>query len=267
MLLEEMESKIVDMYSDNYSILRLSKIFGCSDRPIKRILLKHGVSIKDNNWYKSKKVNHKFFDKIDSEAKAYILGFIYADGCLTKGNILSFHVSEVDKEILFKIRTCLGSDHSIGTYKNTSGYYTENNYCSLQITSKHMHDTLVALGAIERKTKSLTFPTWLDTDLIHHFIRGFFDGDGSVYEVSQNNFLGCSFIGTYDMMLNIKNILHSELGTNTNVTKYKNKDIYEYHLGGRNIVTEFYKYLYEDATIFLSRKKDKFDKYLKAKCR
>ena len=45
------------------------------------------------------------------------------------------------------------------------------------------------------------------------------------------------------------------------------RDIYEYHLGGRNIVTEFYKYLYEDATIFLSRKKDKFDKYLKAKCR
>lgn len=257
------ETKIISLYSDTKnSILRISKLIGCSWGAVRRVLIKNKIPIRDNNGYKCKQVNENYFDTIDTEEKAYILGFIYADGCLTKGNVLSFAVSDVDKEILEKIRSCLGSNHSIGTYESHNGYKTSHNYCKLSIVNKHLHDTLVYHGATERKTKTLIFPKWLSSDLVHHFIRGFFDGDGSVYYVTQSNTVGCSFTGTFDMLNNIRAILHQEINTDAQVHKYKDKDIYDLKVGGKNKVIAFYDYLYKDASIFLSRKKEKFDQYL-----
>ena len=110
----------------------------------------------------------------------------------------------------------------------------------------------------------MTFPKFLDNSLVPHFVRGFFDGDGSVYEVKQNRFLGCSFTGTFDMLEAIRKICNEEFGTKAIVRKYKNKDIYDFKVGGKNNVKAFYKYMYKDATIFLGRKKLLFDKYLKS---
>ena len=256
-------TRVISLYSDNkFSIRKISELLNCSWATVKRILTQNNITIRNNSFYRSKQVDEHFFDNIDSEESAYILGFIYADGCLTKGNNLSFTVAEFDKEILEKIKKCLNSNHHIGTYIGNNGYVIGNKYCKLSICNKHLHDTLVNLGATERKTKGLKFPTWLRQDLIRHFIRGFFDGDGSVYYVKQADFVNCNFTGTFDMLSNIRNILHQEISTSASVYKYANKDIYDFKVGGKNKVIAFYNYLYKDASIFLSRKKDKFDEYI-----
>ena len=260
----EVQQEILRLYTDlKYSMSKIVKQYACSKNAIKTVLYKNNVQIRDNNAYKSKAVNETYFDKVDTPEKAYILGFIYADGCLTKGSTLEIKLTESDKEILEKIRKCLGSNHKIGVYRGTSGYTTQNKYCSLNIVNKHLHDSLVKWGATERKTKTLTFPKFLDEKLVSHFIRGFFDGDGSVYEINQIKFIGCSFTGTFDMLENIRQICEKEFGTKAKVRKYKNKDIYDFKVGGKNNIIAFYKYLYKDATIFLGRKKLLFNKYLK----
>lgn len=261
---KEVQQEIIRLYTDlKYSVMKIAKQYGCGDTAIKTVLRKNNIQIRDNNEYKSKAINETYFDKIDTSEKAYILGFIYADGCLTKGNALEIKLTESDKEILEKIRKCLDSNHKIGVYESNNGYITKNKYCTLSIVNKHLYDSLVKCGATERKTKTLTFPKFLDEKLVSHFIRGFFDGDGSVYEINQTKFIGCSFTGTFDMLENIRQICEKEFGTKSKVHKYKNKDIYDFKVGGKNNVIAFYKYLYKDATIFLGRKKLLFDKYLK----
>ena len=132
----------------------------------------------------------------------------------------------------------------------------------MSICNKHLFDILLKHGVLRRKSESLFFPTWLRPDLVHHFIRGFFDGDGSVYYITQANFVGCSFTGTFDMLEHIREILHQEIDTNASVHRYKNKNIYDFKVGGKNKIIAFYDYLYKDASIFLSRKKEKFDQYM-----
>lgn len=257
--------KILKLYSDQYSMLKISKILHIDARAVKRQLLNNGIEIRDNNAYKKKKVNDDFFSSIETEKQAYILGFIYADGCLTKGNALEISVAEKDIDILIKIRKALNSEHKIGIYACSCGFSKiGNKRASLSIVSKKLHDDLVAKGAVERKTKTLKFPTTdiLPKTLYPHFIRGFFDGDGSVYHIKQFNTIGCSFTGTKNMLDNIHDILYEVTGSSAKVRKYSNKDIYDFKVGGRNKVRLFYEYIYKDATIFLGRKKMLFEKYL-----
>lgn len=262
--LENTQQEIVRLYTDTkYSIAKLAKQYNCNQSKIRKVLVKHNIQIRNNNFYKCKKIDETYFDNIDTEEKAYILGFIYADGCLTKGNVLSIKLSECDIDILEKIKKCLKSEHTIGVYKPSSGFKTNNNYCSLSIVNKHLHDSLVKCGATERKTKTLLFPKFLNDSLVPHFIRGFFDGDGSVYSVNKTNFIACSFTGTFDMLDNIRQVCEREFRTKAKVRKYKNKDIYDFKVGGKSNVIAFYKYLYNGATIFLGRKKLLFDKYIK----
>lgn len=261
---KEVQQEIIRLYTDlKYSVIKIAKQYCCGDTAIKTVLRKNNIQIRDSNSYKSKAVDENYFDNIDTAEKAYILGFIYADGCLTKGNTLEIKLTASNKELLEKIKKCLNSEHKIGIYPYTSGYKTNNDCCVLSIVNKHLHDSLVKCGATERKTKTLTFPKFLDEKLVSHFIRGFFDGDGSVYEINQIKFIGCSFTGTFDMLENIRQICEKEFGTKAKVRKYKNKDIYDFKVGGKNNIIAFYKYLYKDATIFLGRKKLLFNKYLK----
>lgn len=257
--------KVIELYSDRNSITQISNILGIGYRRVRKCLVDNNIQIRHNDFYRSKIVNENFFNKIDTEEKAYILGFIYADGCLTKGKILKISVTEDDNEILYKIREALGSSHTIGTYESHNGYKTKNRYSSLSISSRHLHDSLVECGATERKTKTLKFPDCniLPERLYNHFIRGFFDGDGSVYYVKQSNTVGCSFTGTKNMLDKIQMILYNITGSKSVVHKYKNKDIYDFKVGGRNKAKLFYDYIYKDATIFLGRKKSLFDKYLR----
>lgn len=260
---EATQQEVVRLYTDlKYSVAKIAIQFKCNRETIRKLLIKNNIQIRDNNIYKCKLVNDTYFDVIDTPEKAYILGFIYADGCLTKGNALEIKLALHDKDILEKIRSCLGSNHTIGIYKNNNGYALGNMYCTLNIVNKHLHDKLVSWGATEKKTKTLVFPKFLDDNLVSHFVRGFFDGDGSVYEIKQCSFIGCSFTGTYDMLENIRQICEIEFGTKAKVHKYRNKDIYDFKIGGKNNVIAFYKYIYKDATIFLGRKKLLFDKYL-----
>lgn len=258
---EEKIKHIIYLYDiEKESINKISKENGIDQRTIKSILLKNNIPIRSNNFYKNKSVDSNFFEKIDTQEKAYILGFIYADGCLTNG-ALQIKVSIKDIEILCKIKYILKSDHKITKAINHNGYGVDNEYCSLRIKDLNIEKCLLNLGVKPRKTKCLKFPNGLLSDfLIRHFIRGFFDGDGSIYS---SNSSCISFTGTEDMLLGIRNELQKITSTKANIYKYKNKDIYEYKIGGHNNINNIYDYLYKDSNIFLERKKNKFEEILK----
>ena len=108
---------------------------------------------------------------------AYVLGFLFADGCITKtkrgGQYVSFHT--MDKELLVAMRMAMDSDHKIAKRTARSG-----NVYRMQIGSKELVADLERFGLTEAKARRMRFPD-VPPRQLSHFVRGFFDGDGNVW--------------------------------------------------------------------------------------
>ncbi len=216
--------------------------------------------------------NEDFFDTINTEAKAYFLGFLYADGCVTyseKGSRLRLHLKD-DKDNLLLIERFLkeiGSPHKI-KYQTTKRNFNNNGYkeyygIHIEITNDKLCNDLIKHGCTPRKSLTLEFPTTVPENLIHHFIRGYFDGDGHVgFYLGKQKTCKFSICGTKEFLLSIQDILIKILGfTKTNLYKYKN--VYTLDYGGPKNCNEFNRYLYFNSSIFLLRKRDIFENIFK----
>jgi len=202
-----------------------------------------------------------FFEKIDSEAKAYYLGLLYADGYIN--NLDNYNYVELtllisDKEILEKFYNELKSNRKIIIIEKKTGLYAR-----LVINSEKIVSDLIKLGCTNKKTHTLKFPENLDDDLIHHMIRGFFDGDGCIWS-NKNNDYNIQFDGNYDFLIGIEKYFIKKLNVNKKIKLSKRhlerKDnIVILKYGGNNITKAIYNLLYYKATLFFIRKKNKFD--------
>ncbi len=197
-------------------------------------------------------LNERYFENIDNGTKAYWLGFIAADGCLTntKGQrILFIELSRKDRNHLEKFKKEVGYGGPIYDLKRKS-----NNILSskIQICSCLMVQDLVKHGIIPNKTNFLKKPD-IDKKYYHHWIRGIFDGDGSV-SLSKDGTLRGEFFGTEKVL----NFIVSYIPGTDKVSK-KNKSKGYYHsFGGNKLANKMYDYLYKNSEICLERKRNKF---------
>ena len=228
------------------------------------------------------KLNEDFFEKVDSEAKAYFLGLAYADGynqTVRVSKCFLIQLKEEDKEILEIFRNVIESDYNLKLIKKR-----KNSHCDayrLQVNSKKFCEDLIKLGCVGCKSKILKFPTdeQVPPHLIHHFIRCYFDGDGCVWEGKRKKVtvkdkqrksgfreriihnVKFNIVGTEFTNESIQNILMNSLGfKKTKLYYFANCTQLEY--SGRTQMKLFYKYLYNNATIFFQRKRNKFEKIL-----
>lgn len=222
---------------------------------------------------KSKYVyNEKFFETIDTEEKAYWLGFMYADGyvCASKyrGNISSYEVSielsSVDKNHLIKFVKSINGNIGVTEFVKYAGTPPAyHNMCSVRIYSKKMFNDLNNVGVVQNKTFIIKFPTFLEENLKRHFIRGYFDGNGSVYENKQARCARCNFTTASKEFIEYISKYLIESGIKCYITHYHN--IYQCIISGMYNVDVFRNFLYKDSTVFLDRKFERFvkiyDKY------
>lgn len=218
------------------------------------------------------KINHDYFENIDSEHKAYWLGFIYADGSITKkvyekGSYtyrLRMELMFEDKYILEQMALDLESDLKPKEYYNDTshfeGYNKPKHTAYIMFSSKKMGEDLVKLGVVPNKTLILKSLPSIPDNLMKHFIRGYFDGDGSVY-LTKDNTIKTAFYGTHDFINSIQDFLIKEL----NLTKKKITDQKEANVSfvgmAKQESEKLYHYMYDEATIFLNRKYEKYNKY------
>lgn len=135
-----------------------------------------------------------FFKKWSDEM-AYVLGFLYADGDMIDADSSSrsqyIKFSNKDREIIEKIRSVLRAEHPIHSrpphmvlHKN--GFYRSSELFFLRIGSRRMFADLIELGLSPNKSKIMRFPA-VPSKYLNHFIRGYFDGDGTIYIESRRN--------------------------------------------------------------------------------
>jgi len=118
---------------------------------------------------------------------AYVLGYISADGCISedknrKNNPFTLNITSKDLKHLYKIRKALDSEHKISKKLGGSG---NTNY-QFQTRNPVITNDLIKLGITPRKTFRLK-PLKIPNKYFSDFVRGFFDGDGSVYIYKVNN--------------------------------------------------------------------------------
>ena len=259
------KSQLFEMYeTGNYSGNQLSKYFQISQVAINNLLRRNGYAAKSASELKRKyPIVEDFFDKINTEEKAYFLGFLYADGYNnTDRNSVNLSLKEDDKEILEILNNLLQPNKPL-QYVEIKTTNSSNQY-RLVIANKHISQKLVELGCGKAKTHNLKFPTeeQVPSHLIRHFIRGYFDGDGSVSGDKQKQFC---LVGTIDFLLPLQQILIEELGFSETKLEQRHKDrdnnIRSLRYCGINQCITFRDWLYKDATIYLERKKKIFDSY------
>jgi len=133
------------------------------------------------------KVNEEFFDKWSSQM-AYVLGLLYADGSLEDASYLRgkyIRLTSTDKELIFRVRRWLDSEHTIIIYLKPDSLYGKQRYF-LRIGSHKLYNSLTKLGLYPNKSLTIKFPN-IPSKYLKDFIRGYFDGDGCVYlELSKN---------------------------------------------------------------------------------
>ena len=266
------KSQLFEMFeTGNYSGNRLSKYFPISQVAINNLLRRNGYDAKSASELQRKyPIVEDFFDNIDTEEKAYVLGLLYADGWnQTERNLVAISLKESDKDILEKITELIQPDKPLRYYttansREKEGFENSQNQCRLMINNKHISQRLVELGCGKAKTHTLTFPTeeQVPSCLIRHFVRGYFDGDGSVSGDKQKQFC---FVGTMDFLLPLQQILIKELNFSKTKLDRRHKDrdnnIRSLRYCGVNQCITFRDWLYKDATIYLERKKKIFDSY------
>lgn len=197
--------------------------------------------------------NHNYFDIIDTEIKAYLLGFLLADGCISKGygvNTIVIHNSIDEYDIIKTFKEEICPENKILFRKNKS----KKDTCSIKLSSSHMVDTLINKYKIKpNKTFDFDFIfpfNEIDDKYIKHFIRGFFDGDGSIGS-KHIEFLGTS----YKFMCQLEEIFFKNIGCTCNrrIRKTKNTTQYYIYLNGLHwkiILNKVYTCFYEDSIIF-----------------
>jgi len=120
-----------------------------------------------------------------SRPMAYLLGYIFTDGSLTSKGKYSqaVTISSVDREHLKKLAVLLGAGVLIGTHKQSKKGFSGSQdrfIHDLVFTRPRMVVDLRRLGLTERKSLTLEFPD-VPEEYLRDFIRGCWDGDGSIY--------------------------------------------------------------------------------------
>jgi DNA-binding transcriptional regulator WhiA len=182
------EDLILQKYLEGYSGIQIAEQFKIKPHQVYYVLKKNNVSTRSNIENSRKyKANLDYFQDINTEEKAYWLGFIFADGSVgSYGPNKSEHVFKLDlgiKDIdhLVKFNKCLESNHPILTYTNKSSYHKNGvEFARLKICSKKFCDHLREKGCIDNKTNILLPPENLPESFERDFIRGYVDGDGSI---------------------------------------------------------------------------------------
>jgi hypothetical protein len=249
--------EVLKKYSLLKSVHKVANYYNMSISPIIKVLKMNGIDLTNRRY----NVNNNYFDIIDTEEKAYWLGFLYADGYIRerKGNSsLEMKLSIKDKKHLELFRKCIGSNHKITDGFNSVKYkdrLSKSHMSSLAIYSKELVESIKKQGMHSRKTFTITKPN-IDKKLIHHFIRGYFDGDGCFHFNLKKKRKITTFSCASD---EFRQFLICELLENDMVFSWYGgiKISIQNKLGNK----KFYDYIYKNATIYLNRKKEKYEEF------
>lgn len=265
-LSEEQKEKIVNEYNNKTSV-ELAKLYGVSRGQITKLWYDNNLIGKDRHTYP---FNYNYFEEIDSPDKAYFLGFLAADGNVFRKDskntqsIVKLSLKSDDKYILDVFNYYLDSKKPLHITEKQNTNYISYIY-SLELVSDKIAQDLEKYNIIPHKTYEYEM-IQLKDELMSHYFRGYFDGDGSIsicnnkiHSPSQYNISICGFIHNLEKM---KKYLESKNIQSIIVIEKRKSKNNKYDLPFGNLIFcninekyKFLKYIYQNKQdIYLHRK-------------
>lgn len=251
---EEQIKLFGEYYKQGYSLKETSEKFNVNYHTLKQNLIRFGYR------NPKKKLDHQrvekicYFDSIDTPEKAYILGFLFSDGYISRtpyGISIGLALQSSDKYILEYIKQEWGIKNKISEYKNS---------VKLQTTDRYLYSRLLELGIYEDKFhKDFVIPN-IKESLINSFILGYFDGDGCI-TIKSTGYVSISICCNSRMFLESVQsyLIQQNIFSRPITTEHRAKHpLYVLYITKRKDQNAFKDLIYRNSTIFLKRKYNKF---------
>ena len=247
------------IYQNGKTLEEIADIYNTDRHTVGRVLKRNNYVIDRKTYH----FNEHYFDCVNDGDKAYIIGLLWSDGHNDeKRGRITLGLQERDKHILYDINTVMQSDVPLWLSNLHDKNKNWSNSYRLTFRSKHMSEILASYGMLHNKSLLLTFPEWLDKSLYPHFIRGYMDGDGSIYYSQQKNILRANMVGTKEFLdvvqkicdlIGIKTYLHHKNG--------QNEVTYSLYTTSNIGTLTFLDWVYKDADLKLHRKYAKYQQF------
>lgn len=239
-----------DYLTNSYSSRELSKKYNLSKSTILRVLKRNNVKIKNKRLVNTD-LKTDYFENIDTEQKAYFLGFIFADGCVSN-NELFIDINEKDIDILIKFKKAINSQAKISTRIKDNSTMSR-----IAIKNKIFTNHLSKYGIVENKTKETNHLPYklIPKGMWKHFLRGLIDGDGWIIKTKEGRYI-IGYVTQYkstafDFVYMINEIIENKW-ENKIINKEKRYAVVQ--IQKRKQVEQLATVLYKNSNIFLSRK-------------
>ncbi len=249
------EKEIIRLYTEeNFSASKIGRLFNVDVATITNRLEVNNIEVKKT--HRKYLINKDYFEVIDSEDKAYWLGFLMADG-YNSGKFIRVDIQDEGHLEKLRDKIYVNCDMPVRKKKNI---INGKDIFYLTIQDKKLLSDVDCLGLVKRKSKIVTYPN-IDSEFDRFFIKGIFDGDGCLTYSMDKNYRRYTFsiVGSYDLMKTLQLILSKN---NVNIKLRKMKSIYSVYLRGNRQIIKVLDWLYDETTTHLDRKYEKYQDML-----
>lgn len=255
---------IISSYKNGIRCMDLSKKYHVSDGTIRNYLKNNNIN--RDYIYINRSLRRDYFHNIDSYDKAYFLGFMITDGCVTEDNGIKLELQHSDYKILEVFREKTHNENKISYIHRQDGRKFADFHCK----SKEMQSDLANYGVVFRKSLIVKFPILENEEMMSHFIRGIIDGNGWIsFTPSTRNIGLCSaskdFIYSFhNYMIKTLNVSCTKIVERISFNK-KYAPVYHTQWTSKQDILKIGEFIYKDKRdCYLERK---WDKYCKIKSR
>jgi hypothetical protein len=248
-LTSEQRLQIIEAFNQGMECREIPNYLRVSERAVARVLKEAGINTKRKNRYT---LNESYFDHIDSQNKAYLLGLIAADGCVTDTNYVAFESIDLELTIMLKSELEYTGEIGIIQPQNYSPHYRIN------FSSERLAKALFRYGITPGRTFSgdYYFPEF---DYLSAYILGYFDGDGCAYVNKGGSGGSVCIVGSYEFIC----ALTRKLGMGS-VDEHHNGKVFYWRIYSRKNIEMFYNLVYHYPGFGLQRKKNKLEEILRS---
>jgi len=254
--------EIIDLYNQGIGSYTISKQLGIAKITVLDHLKRFNIERRSNNGGQLQRkytLDQNYFNEINTENKAYVLGLLFADGSSYKDEWkISISLVEKDLEVLNFVKEELKSERPFYYNERNSKNPNHQNSYVLSVNSKPLWDDCYKWGLVPNKTFITKFPLEIPKEFYKDFIRGYFDGDGYVSKSGYR----LEFTGTEELLTEIATAIHSDTGHTWSYNRKRhperNNNITTLSYWGKNKCRDIAFYLYPDNNLFgMQRKKMK----------
>ena len=262
----ELYDRIVKLYKDGHTQDYICEQLLISNRCIVKTLRKRGEHVRtysENN--RRYGLNEHYFDSIDTPSKAYLLGMLYADGCNHVDHYsIILSLQECDREVVEFMKNEIEYEGPLRTIDLEKKNHKHQNQCRICINDQHMSLQLESLGVVQAKSLIIEFPNFIPDELMPHFIRGYFDGDGSISYDEKRHKCHTKIAGTKEFCSAVSEIL-TKMNCKHNIVHPKqcqDSNTYVLQTCGNKSSLKLLSWMYDNDEFHMERK---YQKYLYAK--